>query len=122
MGERVPGSLSAAGMRENVGSMAATTMSSLSMYEGFPVVELLEDFRVACTSRAIDDRELSLQKQSRMFFQIAGAGHEALLLGPGPQPAAGLRLVLPLLPRPGPAPRSRGVASPAAAAGGGVGR
>ncbi len=61
--------------------MAATTMSSLSMYEGFPVVELLEDFRLACTSRAIDDRELSLQKQSRMFFQIAGAGHEALLLG-----------------------------------------
>ena len=81
MGERVPGSLSAAAMGENAGSMAATTMSQVSMYEGFPVVELLEDFRLACTSRAMDDRELSLQKQSRMFFQIAGAGHEALLLG-----------------------------------------
>ncbi len=30
--------------------------------------------------RAIDDREINLQRQSRVFFQIAGAGHEALLL------------------------------------------
>jgi len=47
---------------------------------GFAVEEVLEDFRLACTSRAIDDREISLQKQSRVFFQISGAGHEALLL------------------------------------------
>ncbi|MEO5678970.1 MAG: thiamine pyrophosphate-dependent enzyme, partial [Acidimicrobiales bacterium] len=61
--------------------MAATTMSSVSTFEGFPVAELIEDFRLACTSRAIDDRELILQKQSRVYFQISGAGHEALLLG-----------------------------------------
>jgi 2-oxoisovalerate dehydrogenase E1 component len=40
--------------------------------------ELIEDFRLACVSRAIDDREISMQKQSRVFFQISGAGHEAL--------------------------------------------
>ncbi|HEX9970283.1 MAG TPA: dehydrogenase E1 component subunit alpha/beta, partial [Acidimicrobiales bacterium] len=43
--------------------------------------ELVEDFRMACVSRAIDDREMALQKQSKVFFQISGAGHEALLLG-----------------------------------------
>ena len=43
--------------------------------------ELQRDLRLACISRAIDDREISLQKQSRVFFQISGAGHEALYLG-----------------------------------------
>ena len=43
-----------------------------------PVDELIDDFRLACVSRAIDDREISMQKQSRVFFQISGAGHEAL--------------------------------------------
>ena len=47
---------------------------------GIPQRELVEDFRLACISRALDDREISLQKQSRVFFQISGAGHEALLL------------------------------------------
>ena len=50
-------------------------------YRGFPTAELVEDLRTACVSRALDDREILLQKQSRVFFQISGAGHEALLLG-----------------------------------------
>ena len=49
-------------------------------YRGIPLTELVEDFRLACTSRALDDREMTLQKQSRVFFQISGAGHEALLV------------------------------------------
>src|SRR5687767_15490698 len=51
-----------------------------TVYRGVPIAELVEDFRLACISRALDDREISLQKQSRVFFQISGAGHEALLL------------------------------------------
>ncbi len=41
--------------------------------------ELVADFRLACLSRALDDREIILQKQSRVFFQISGAGHEIAL-------------------------------------------
>ncbi len=50
-------------------------------FRGFPSEELVEDYRTALISRALDDREITLQKQSRVFFQISGAGHEALLLG-----------------------------------------
>jgi 2-oxoisovalerate dehydrogenase E1 component len=49
-------------------------------FRGIPAAELREDFYRACVSRALDDREISLQKQSRVFFQVSGAGHEALLL------------------------------------------
>ena len=54
--------------------------SAADSYRGFTREELIADYRLACTSRAIDDREIMLQKQSRVFFQISGAGHEVLLL------------------------------------------
>ena len=47
-------------------------------YRGWPIAELVDDFRLACVSRAIDDREIAMQKQGRVFFQISGAGHEAI--------------------------------------------
>ena len=50
-------------------------------YQGVDLPEAVDDFRLACVSRALDDREIALRQQSRVFFQISGAGHEALLLG-----------------------------------------
>ena len=58
----------------------AVTINDEMTYRGFPKAELVDDYRTALVSRALDDREISLQKQSRVFFQISGAGHEALLL------------------------------------------
>jgi len=54
---------------------------SPEMFRGVPVPELISDYRLALVSRCIDDREITLQKQSRGFFHISGAGNEALCLG-----------------------------------------
>jgi 2-oxoisovalerate dehydrogenase E1 component len=66
-----------AGSGENGRARAGAARGPL---RNFPAEELVEDFRLACISRALDDREILLQKQSRVFFQISGAGHEVLLL------------------------------------------
>jgi 2-oxoisovalerate dehydrogenase E1 component len=59
---------------------AAEAITGSPQYRGVPSSELIEDFRLACMSRALDDREITLQRQSRVHFEIAGAGHEALLV------------------------------------------
>ena len=62
------------------GNGNGATQVSRGALRSFPATELVEDFRLACLSRALDDREILLQKQSRVFFQISGAGHEILLM------------------------------------------
>jgi 2-oxoisovalerate dehydrogenase E1 component len=61
-------------------TVSTPTTRQDTSYRGLPVVELVDDLRTAYVSRFLDDREIALQKQSRVFFQISGAGHEALLL------------------------------------------
>ncbi len=46
-----------------------------------PPEKLIEIYRLMLLSRSTDDREIILKNQQKVFFQISGAGHEALLVG-----------------------------------------
>jgi 2-oxoisovalerate dehydrogenase E1 component len=59
---------------------------SAARFEGLDPEELIRAFRIMQTARRLDDREIALKRQSRIFFQISGAGHEAV------QAAAGMAL------------------------------
>ena len=43
--------------------------------------QMIEIYRLMFLSRAVDDREILLKRQQKIFFQISSAGHEALQVG-----------------------------------------
>ncbi len=51
--------------------------------EGLTHEQLIEAYRIMYTSRRIDDREILLKRQQKIFFQMSGAGHEAIGVAAG---------------------------------------
>jgi 2-oxoisovalerate dehydrogenase E1 component len=59
--------------------MATRTRSAPKTARTLSKADLLDIYRLMLLSRRIDDREIQLKRQNRIFFQISGAGHEAVL-------------------------------------------
>jgi 2-oxoisovalerate dehydrogenase E1 component len=65
---------------------ALTPVRPAARFEGLEAEDLIRAYRIMHTARRLDDREIALKRQNRIFFQISGAGHEAV------QAAAGMAL------------------------------
>ena len=52
----------------------------IEKHHGLDRETMLKIYRLMYMSRRIDDKELQLKAQNRIYFQISGAGHEAVLV------------------------------------------
>jgi len=60
--------------------MATRTQPGPRAAKALSKADLLDMYRLMFLSRRIDDKEIQLKRQNKIFFQISGAGHEAVLV------------------------------------------
>jgi 2-oxoisovalerate dehydrogenase E1 component len=68
---------------EPKGSSTAIEERKEKTYEGLTQQQLIDAYRTMYLSRKLDDREILLKRQQKIFFQISGAGHEAIGIAAG---------------------------------------
>jgi 2-oxoisovalerate dehydrogenase E1 component len=59
--------------------MATRTSTRSKASTKLEKADLLDIYRLMLLARRIDDKEIQLKRQNKIFFQISGAGHEAVL-------------------------------------------
>jgi 2-oxoisovalerate dehydrogenase E1 component len=76
-------------MKSTAVSNGRSAKTERASHHGLTRDELLRAYRLMLLSRRIDDKEIQLKSQNLIFFQISGAGHEAVLVAAGMNLRAG---------------------------------
>ncbi len=63
--------------------MGSAATTEAHEHRGLDREQMISMYRTMYLSRRIDDKEIQLKGQNKIFFQISGAGHEAILVAAG---------------------------------------